>query len=883
MSNKNPQSDGLIDRAFTWILGGIVAVFVATALTWVMGISEWVSLPFRRILSKRIDIYQVALRWPIAKWFCLPLYWLTGLALFGSFVAALALIWRIYPHPQPMTVLYEKETILFFLATLGLWVCHGLIGWLVDTARSPEGQKNLAGAQAERKVRHIIDRSIVRDVPGKTLHNALFVFNTGTDNEYSAEVDHLLITDRNIYLVETKYKSGTIVAEADAHQWTVRTASGESTMRNALKQAKNTAKQLRKHFRLPKEIVSVVAIYGNDVVLENAPSNVVPYDQLQRFISAFERQTANQATIDQQSIYSLLSNTVASDSLAKKRHIERIQQKRMNADDRQIVRSASVVTRPEGSDSSVVNEEFEASKAQHTLDSLSGMSDLKEALLEAAKEAMKSATDSGLELRANARNGILLYGDPGNGKTALVEGLAGSLNLPLIKISFGDVASKWVNSTTENVVSLFRSARSQAPCLLFLDEVDSVIKSRQNSINSDSESAKTTNQILTELVDTRGTGVIVVMATNFIDQLDPAAIREGRVDFKILVPPPDATAREAIICDVIRKSQLLYADATISRIVKRWEGFSAARIAAATLSCVRAAKPGAVREIRYEDLQRALRKTQGCLGERISEDTPFLSDLSMPKVQQQALKSVADRMIDIEIIENLGGTVPAGLLLAGPPGTGKTLAVRSLAKTTGWPLLSTTGSALIAEPELIDKLLANAKNARPCIVFIDEADDVFANRQMQPTALATVTNKLLIAIDGVKGKAHDVLWVAAVNAPEQMDPAALRGGRFTEKIWFENPDLEIVEGIIQRWRANSKAQFVQDLTNSRLALMLEGESPANIGAILQHAVNLMIDRARKNIGTCEVNTDDIAGAMAVVSMELTDTRTSNSTPSLVPN
>lgn len=513
---------------------------------------------------------------------------------------------------------------------------------------------------------------------------------------------------------------------------------------------------------------------------------------------------------------------------------------------------------------------YPAEQAEHSLNDLAGMEDIKAKLLATAKEARQMAGEGnkGGGLRANSRNGILLYGEPGNGKTVFAEGLAGSLKLPIIKMSFGNVASKWLYSTTENVVTLFREARAQAPCVLFMDEVDSVIASRDFASTTSEEGPKTTNQMLTELVATRGTGVIIMMATNFFDRLDTAAIREGRVDFKIQLPPPDAAARRAIITHTLTRAGNAVAcqPAALEQAVKRWEGFSAARIRSVVDQAVRHAEKSKKKQIVYTDLQQALRVMQGAHGERISESTPTLDQMHMPEQQRAALTGIAKRMIAIEEIERIGGTVPTGVLLAGPPGTGKTFAVRVLAKTTHWPLLTSTGADLMADSKNIDQLISKARNARPCIVFIDEADDVFSDRRSGSNYSAAITNKLLTAIDGVGGKLHDILWVAAVNAPETMDSAALRGGRFTEKVWFENPDANTAERIIEQWLTKSKAKFARNLTAAHMADMLDGESPANIQAILQQAVNTMIGRAIEGKGEQIVQLRDLDTARTAVSV-----------------
>lgn len=510
---------------------------------------------------------------------------------------------------------------------------------------------------------------------------------------------------------------------------------------------------------------------------------------------------------------------------------------------------------------------YKAERARHKMSDLAGMQELKDRLQAAADEIKSSSAKKG-GLKANNRNGILLHGEPGNGKTAIAEGLAGTLGLPFINMSFGSVASGFVNVTTENIVKLFKDARRQAPCVLFMDEIDSVASARQPGPGTTEEGPKITNTLLTELVNTRGTGVVIMMATNFLDRLDTAAIREGRVDFKIEVPPPDADARRAIIRKAIAShgNSVVCKPEAIEQAVKRWEGFSAARINGITDEAVRRAVKARKRQIEYQDILEALRVMQGSHGLRITEDTPALQDLHMPSQQKAALLGVAERMMSIEDIERLGGTVPTGLLFAGPPGTGKTLTVRALAKTTGWPLLVSSGADLMADTAKIDALVVKAKNIRPCIVFIDEADDVFSDRRMGGNVSAAMTNKMLTAMDGAGGKTHDILWVAAVNAPETMDPAALRGGRFTEKVWFENPDEDTVERIVAQWMSKSKARFSSELTADRIADFLAGESPANINAILQQAVNTMIGRSKLRGGNTNpvVQIEDLEAAQLSV-------------------
>jgi hypothetical protein len=107
-------------------------------------------------------------------------------------------------------------------------------------------------------------------------------------NEFSVEADHIVVTRKSIYLIETKYRSGTIAANADANFWKVIASPDETRMRNALKQAKNSAAVLKRECQLPYQVIPLVAIVGKDVKITDAPANVIPAGDLLKVIDAFE-------------------------------------------------------------------------------------------------------------------------------------------------------------------------------------------------------------------------------------------------------------------------------------------------------------------------------------------------------------------------------------------------------------------------------------------------------------------------------------------------------------------------------------------------------------------------------------------------------------------
>jgi transitional endoplasmic reticulum ATPase len=489
---------------------------------------------------------------------------------------------------------------------------------------------------------------------------------------------------------------------------------------------------------------------------------------------------------------------------------------------------------------------FEAVKSDRTFADIHGMAEVKERIKKAAHEIVRPYQDSAKTKKPNTnpvskpRNGMLLFGAPGNGKTVFGEALAGELDLPMVYVTFGDVASKWVNETTERVVKVFRDAEAQAPCILYLDEVDSLISKRDGG-GSTEETGRTANTILTELVSIRGKGVIVMAATNFFDRLDQAAIREGRFDYKIEVTPPDLEARIGLLTDTIQNHvpTAAFDLDMVKRAAARWEGYSVKRILSIGEELGEMTQDAPPKWIDLADVMAALRRLQGRKG-RVSPDTKSLAEMILPEDLREQLQTIALRMKDIERVEKLGGKVPSGILFFGEPGTGKTEAARAIGKETDWAFLNTTGNDLIMDPSKMDKLIAEAADIRPCIVFIDEADDILADRR--GSNVTSVTNKLLAAMDGAQGKVKDVVYIAATNHPDHIDPAALR--RFSEKLYFPMPDEKGLAQFAASWVAKSPATFAESLTPAGIAELLGDDmSIANAAAILQEAVNCMIGRS----------------------------------------
>lgn len=485
-----------------------------------------------------------------------------------------------------------------------------------------------------------------------------------------------------------------------------------------------------------------------------------------------------------------------------------------------------------------------ASTPKMTFADIHGNHQLKERLMLAGKMVMQPRKKN---TPGPARNGILLHGEPGNGKTVFAEALAGELRFPLLTLSYSDVATKWVGEKTSRVRAAFQEALHRQPCVLFLDEVESFLEARDASgPGTMKEDRDLVNALLTLIVDIRHSRVLLIAATNHLDRLDAAAIREGRFDFKIEVPPPDEEARLGLLAEGL-KSFLPHArmpTGVLEAVARRWNGFSSKRILAVMEELPNVLSGAGRRTPEFGDFVTALRAVQGHATNALEKVRP-LSDLILSDRTRRGLGNVFARMADPENTERHGGTLPTGVIFFGPPGTGKTAAAKALGTELGWTFLAATGGELSKGVEALNRIYAKARDLRPAIVFIDEADDLLRDRNFSTAPDAT--NKLLTIMDGVGDRIPDVVWIAATNHLEQLDSAMLRGGRFSEKVEFELPCKEALVNHVMAWLHARLIQLEPSFQALEMIEMLGEVSIANAEAVIQAAVNLAIARGARPV------------------------------------
>lgn len=470
-----------------------------------------------------------------------------------------------------------------------------------------------------------------------------------------------------------------------------------------------------------------------------------------------------------------------------------------------------------------------AIKARFTFADVGGQADAKEQIRQVVVNRLNPEKYSAYGV---VRNGILLFGPEGSGKTFLAEATAGEFRLNFFSISPTQLLDMWVGSTERTIRDTFASARSQTPALLYIDEIDSLGARRSLGSNRDSAShyySDMTIQLMQSIDQCRDVpGLVLMASTNLIENLDPALIRDGRFDAKIRVDLPDEAGREQIFRTQL--SPKPWQEFDLHSFARQTPGYSASKLRNLVDRAAAFAAEGK-RKITVADLERALRDSGG-------KDRPLVEpvhwdDIVVEPELEQEIRLLVRQLNGFEFD---AGSMPTGLLLVGPPGTGKTMIARLIAtevKRSFYPITAADvlGGMTGGSVKQVQQLFLRAKEHAPSIIFIDELDGLAP----RPTAIQNthdrqVTEQFLIEMSNLRPE-HRVFLIAATNQAEGIDPRALRGGRFSEKFEVGLPGPESRFRLLDRYLAQTKLTVELDRINEAL----DGLAPGDIEAICKAA------------------------------------------------
>ncbi|MFA6226185.1 MAG: CDC48 family AAA ATPase [Methanoregula sp.] len=456
--------------------------------------------------------------------------------------------------------------------------------------------------------------------------------------------------------------------------------------------------------------------------------------------------------------------------------------------------------------------------------------------------------------------GVLLYGQPGTGKTLIAKAVANEVDAHFITISGPEIVSGTYGASEGKLREVFEEAQANAPAIIFIDEVDSIAPKREDTKGE--LERRVVAQLLALMDGLKGRGqVIVIAATNLPDSIDPALRRGGRFDREIEIGIPDKKGRLEIF-QVHTRGVPLADNVKIEEYANSTHGFVGADVALlvkeAAMHALRKVIPLInINEEIPDEVLDALRVTNEDFAEARKHVEPSamrevmveVPDITWKQVggleetKQELKEAVEWPQKYPDVFERLQTKPPKGILLFGPPGTGKTLLAKAVANESECNIIAVKGPELLSKwvgesEKGVREIFRKARQASPSIIFFDEIDALVPKRGSfdgSSHVTESVVSQILTELDGME-ELKNVTILAATNRPDMLDTALLRQGRLERHIYVPAPDEESRKKIFEVYLGGETVSILaKDVDIEALVKQTEGYVGADIESLVREA------------------------------------------------
>ena len=480
----------------------------------------------------------------------------------------------------------------------------------------------------------------------------------------------------------------------------------------------------------------------------------------------------------------------------------------------------------------------------------------------------------------NRPYGVILFGPPGTGKTAIAKALANKLGWKYMELRARDVMSKWYGESEFLLESFFDEIPLVAPVVVLIDEIDSFGMSREGELHEVTH--RLVNIMLTRLQELHESNVraIIIATTNLPQELDEALLRPGRFDEVIYVKLPDEEARkeiwkgfvgEGVDYELLAKNSNRLTPADIKAIVEAVKNRAELQekrkpTTEDYLRELASYKPSVSVQtlLKFEDIAKKYSRHKVMEKPYLVKDVRWDDLGDLEEVKKEVREAVEVPIKHRDLAKAIGVKPVKGLLLYGPPGTGKTSIAKALANELNASFIILSHEDLsragpYEAPKVIAEKFALAREYAPAIVFIDEIDSWAKARELNEWRSALT--ELLTQMDGIR-ELEDVVVIATTNRPWDIDPALLRPGRFDKLVYVPPPDLKGRKEVL---KVLMKGLSYDESLLDELARRTEGFTPADLKALVEEVRRNLFNEAlqTKSLRT-NVSLDDFLKVLSTI-------------------